>query len=354
MTPSSSASTALITADALRDFAAQILMAAETPRATAARVADALVESNLVGHDSHGVLRLPQYVKAIQAGTLNPAGELKIVRDSLATALIDCGRTFGQAAAEHGMALAIEKAAQCGTGTVVLQHCDHIGRLGEYVVSAARRGYIGQVICNGSDPGGIVAPFGGMGRALGANPIAWSIPNGSEFPIFLDFATSVVAQGKLAVAADRGEDIPEGWLLDKHGQPTRKPQDQLDGGVILPFGGHKGYALSMMIEAIGGGLSGAGFAITPGYRWDQGTVLTAIDVNAFQPLAEFEQEVVELARRLKETPLAAGFDEILMPGELEWRSRAQRARDGIPIPQNTWDRLAQLAAGLGVAPGRLL
>jgi LDH2 family malate/lactate/ureidoglycolate dehydrogenase len=346
--------TVLITADALREFAGQILMAADAPRATAARVADALVESNLVGHDSHGVLRLSPYVKAIQGGTLNPAGELKVVRESLATALIDCGRNFGQVAAERGMALAMEKAAQCGTGTVVLQHCDHIGRLGEYVVSASRQGYIGQVICNGSDPGGIVAPFGGKGRALGANPIAWSIPNGTEFPIFLDFATSVVAQGKLAVAADRGEEIPEGWLLDKHGQPTRKPQDQLDGGVILPFGGHKGYALSMMIEAIGGGLSGVGFAITPGYRWDQGTVLTAIDVNAFQPLAEFEREVVELAQRLKQTPLAAGFDEILMPGDVEWRYRARRVRDGIPIPEKTWDRLAQLGRSLGVAPGRLL
>ncbi|MEP7356017.1 MAG: Ldh family oxidoreductase [Anaerolineales bacterium] len=352
-TPSGS-DTALISAEALREFGAQILMGAGTPGPAAARVAAALVESNLVGHDSHGVLRLPQYVKAIQAGTLNPAGELKVVRESLATALIDCGRTFGQVAAERGMALALEKAAQCGTGTVVLQHCDHIGRLGEYVVTAARQGYIGQVICNGSDPGGIVAPYGGSGRALGANPIAWSIPTGSEQPIFFDFATSVVAQGKLVVAADRGEDVPEGWLLDKHGQPTRKPQDQFDGGVILPFGGHKGYALSMMIEAIGGGLSGVGFAITPGYRWNQGTVLTAIDVNAFQPRAEFEKEVVELARRLKETPLAAGFDEILMPGDVEWRSRAQRARDGIPMAQNTWDRLTQLAATLGVAPGRLL
>jgi LDH2 family malate/lactate/ureidoglycolate dehydrogenase len=346
--------TALTSADDLRDFAARILVAASTPAATAARVADALVESNLVGHDSHGVLRLPQYVKAIQAGTLNPAGELKIVREGLATALIDCGRNFGQLAAERGMALAIEKAARCGTGTVVLQHCDHIGRLGEYVVTAARQGYIGQVICNGSDPGGIVAPYGGMGRALGANPIAWSIPNGGEFPIFMDFATSVVAQGKLVVAADRGEEIPEGWLLDKHGHPSRRPQDQFDGGVILPFGGHKGYALGVMIEAIGGGLSGVGFAITPGYRWDQGTLLTAIDVNAFQPLAEFEREVVELARRLKETPLAAGFDEILMPGEVEWRYRAQRVRDGIPIPQNTWDRLVQLADTLGAPPGRLL
>ena len=354
MTPSLELGHVITSADALREFAARMLAAAGTPETPAARVADALVESNLVGHDSHGVLRLEQYVRAIRAGTLDPAGALKVVRESPATALIDCGRTFGQVAAERGMALAMEKAAQCGTGTVVLQHCDHIGRLGEYVVAAARKGYIGQVICNGSDPGGIVAPYGGKARALGANPMAWSIPTGGEFPIFLDFATSVVAQGKLVVAADRGEEVPEGWLLDKHGAPTRRPQDQFDGGAILPFGGHKGYALSMMIEAIGGGLSGVGFAITPGYHWDQGTVITALDVNAFQPLAEFEREVRELAQRLKDTPRAEGFEEILMPGEVEWRYRAERLRQGIPLPQTTWDRLAQLAATLGVAPGELL
>ncbi len=338
----------LITADVLTDFAQRVLAAASAPPPVAARVAQALVESNLVGHDSHGVLRLPQYVQAIQAGTLKPAGALTVVRESPATALVDCGWTFGQVAVQHGMQLAVDKAAICGIGTVVLRHCDHTGRIGEYAVAAARQGYIGQVICNGSDPGGIVAPFGGIGRALGANPMAWAIPNGSEFPVFLDFATSVVAHGKLQVAADRHEEIPEGWVLDKYGQPSRSPQAQFDGGAILPFGGHKGYALSVLIEAVSGGLSGVGFPILPNYRWDQGTVITAIQVDAFQPLAEFERLVTQLAERLKATPRAPGVDEIWLPGELEWRCRAQRARDGIPLPQTTWDRLVQLGSTLNV------
>jgi uncharacterized oxidoreductase len=292
------------------------------------------------------VLRLPQYVQAIQAGTLHPAGELAIVRDRPATALVDCGWTFGQVAAQRGMQMAMDKAAVCGVGTIVLRHCDHTGRIGEYAVAAAQRGFIGQVVCNGSSPGGLVAPFGGSRRALGANPMAWAIPNGSEFPLFLDFATSMVAHGKLQVAADKNEDVPEGWIVDKHGLPTRQPQDQFDGGAILPFGGHKGYALSVMIEAIGGALSGAGFPILPNYRWDQGTVLTAIQVEAFQSLVEFERLVAELGRQLKATPRAAGVEEILLPGEPEWRCRAQRLRDGIPLPQKTWDRLLELEESL--------
>ena len=339
----------LVPASDLTAFSVRLLAAAGTPAAVAQRVAQALVESNLVGHDSHGVLRLPQYVEAIRGGTLHPAGELTVLRDRPATALVDCGWTFGQVAAQRGMQMAMDKAAVCGVGTVALRHCDHTGRIGEYAVAAAQRGFIGQVVCNGSIPGGLVAPFGGRRRALGANPMAWAIPNGSPQPLFLDFATSVVAHGKLQVAADKNEDVPEGWIIDKHGLPTRHPQDQFDDGAILPFGGHKGYALSVMIEAIGGALSGAGFPIMPNYRWDQGTLLTAIQVEAFQSLAEFERLVAELGQQLKAIPRAAGVEEILLPGEPEWRCRAQRLRDGIPLPQKTWERLLELERGLSVS-----
>ncbi len=338
----------LIPAPALTDYSERLLAAAGTPAASARQVAQALVESNLVGHDSHGVLRLPQYLQAIQAGTLNPAGALTVVRETPATALVDCGWTFGHLACPRAMQLALDKAAVCGIGTVVLRHCDHTGRIGAYAVLAAQQGYIGQMICNGSDPGGLVAPYGGAARALGANPIAWAIPNGTPQPLFLDYATSIVAHGKLQVAADKGEQVPEGWIVDKAGRPTRNPQDQFDGGAILPFGGHKGYALSVMIEALGGGLSGVGFPIQPGYRWDQGSVITAIQVEAFQPLAEFEQQVADLGARLKASPRAPGVDEIFLPGELEWRTRAQRLQDGIPLPQGTWDKLLELGQGLNV------
>jgi len=170
------------------------------------------------------------------------------------------------------MEMAISKARQTDIAMVALQRCGHTGRLGEYVVTAAEQGFMGMIFCSGAPPGGIVAPYGGIGRALGANPIAWGIPGGSRGrsangrPIFLDYATSVCAQGKIQVAADKDEEIPEGWLLDKDGRPTRNPCDQFEGGVMSPFGGHKGYALGVMIGLLGGGLSGVGVPLQPGYQ----------------------------------------------------------------------------------------
>ena len=332
----------------LRRQVVEIFRAAAAPEAVAQRVAESLVESNLVGHDSHGVLRVPEYVKAIQAGTLKLTGTVQVIQETAATALLDCGWNLGQVAVPQGMVLAVAKARAQGVGVVVLRHCDHTGRIGEYAVMAAQQDMLGQVICNGSLPGGIVAPFGGSRRALGANPMAWAIPGAGEQPIFLDFATSAVAHGKLQVAADKGELVPEGWILDKAGQPTRNPSDQFDDGAILPFGGHKGYALSVMIELLAGGLSGVGFPLMPDYRWDQGTMLIALNIAAFQPVMEFKRMVGAFTERLKATPRAPGFEEILLPGEPEWRCKAARERDGIPLPEVTWQRIEESANSLGL------
>lgn len=325
-----------------------ILNAAGCPQAVSSRVTDALVESNLVGHDSHGVMRVPFYVDAIRAGTLKPDGRIEIVSETPATTLLDCGWNFGQVAAARGMEIAIQKARTLGLGMSVLRHCDHTGRIGEYVVTAAQQGLMGLVFCNGSIPGGLVAPYGGVQRALGANPLAWGIPGGEHGPIFLDFATAAVAHGKLEVAADKGELVAEGLILDKHGDPTRDPRDELDGGVILPFGGHKGYALGVMIELVGGGLSGVGYPIVPGYRWDQGTVLMAVNIEVLQPLATFQEMVQEFRERIKEVRRAPGVEEILLPGELEWQTKTKRERDGIPIPEATWQRVREYAQALGL------
>jgi uncharacterized oxidoreductase len=237
-----------------------------------------------------------------------------------------------------------------GVGVVVLGNCDHTGRVGEYAVQAAQAGMLGLLICNGSLPGGLVAPFGGVGRALGANPLAWGIPGpaGGE-PIFVDFATSAVAQGKVQVAADKGELLEPGLLLDKEGRPSRNPQDQFDGGALLPFGGHKGYALSVMIELVAGTLSGVGFPLQPGYTWNQGTLLLALNLAHFVTPAEYAAQVADFVARLKATPRAPGVDEILLPGEPEWRTRRQRLAGGIPLPEATWARLTATAQTLGVA-----
>ncbi len=336
-------------AGALRQMVNQILSALDAPPAVAERVAAALVESNLVGHDSHGVMRMPQYVDAIRAGSLHPAGRVEIIRETPGTVFLDCGWNFGHYACAQGMQLAIDKARTQGIGLAVLRHCDHTGRIGEYATMAAEQGFVGQVICNGSLPGGLVAPFGGMSRALGANPVAWAVPGGPGAPpIYLDFATAAAAHGKLEVAADKGELVPEGWILDKDGQPTRQPQDALEGGAILPFGGHKGYALGVMIELLGGGLSGVGFPILPNYRWDQGTVLTAINIEAFQPLDSFRDMVADFTQRLKARPRAPGHAEIFLPGELEWRTKQVREREGLALPEVTWDRIRAVGRTLGL------
>lgn len=334
----------------LYTFTANIFSAVDCPPMVAERVAQALVESNLVGHDSHGVMRVPFYLNAIREGRLKPHGQTSIVRETASTTLLDCGWNFGQVAAAEGMQIAIDKARKTGMAVTVLRHCDHIGRLGEYVITAAEHGMMGQVFCNGSRPGGLVAPYGGTARALGANPMAWGIP-GPDKPIYLDFATASVAHGKLEVAADKGELVAEGLILDKFGNPTCDPRDELDGGAILPFGGHKGYALGVMIELVGGALSGAGFPLMPGYRWDQGTVLIALDIEAFQDPDTFKTMIADFRARLKQVPRASGVAEILLPGELEWQTRALREEKGIPLPEKTWERLTEIAQTLGVREG---
>jgi uncharacterized oxidoreductase len=345
----------LVSASELRGRVEGIFRALGAGQGVAEQVARSLVESNLTGHDSHGVIRVPWYVRASLERTVHPDAEIRVVKESASTALLDCGFGLGQAAATRGIEMAIDKARQHDIGMVVLQHCGHIGRLGEYVVTAAEQGMMGMVYCNGSRPNGLVAPYGGIATALGANPIAWGIPGAGEGdeiadrPVFLDYATSVCAQGKIAVARDEGKAIPEGWLLDKNGQPTTDPNDQFDGGVMLPFGKHKGYCMATLIELACAGIAGIGFPLQPGYRWDQGTLLTAVNIEAFQPLDEFRAKVAEFRRRVKETPRAPDCDEILMPGEPEWRSKARRERDGIPLPENTWARIGEAAASVGLA-----
>lgn len=338
----------VIHAPELRDRIFDVFRALDCPEPVCRRVARSLVESNLVGHDSHGVMRVPGYAQAIQAGRLNPHGAIRVVKETVSTALVNCEHNFGQVAATRGMEIAVAKALHHDIAFVVLQDCGHTGRLGEYVVAAAEQGFMGLVICNGSSPGGIVAPFGGTGRALGSNPMAWGVPGGDGRPIFLDFATSVVAQGKIEVAADKNELLPEGWLLDRDGCATRDPNEQFAGGVMLPFGGYKGYALGALIELAAGGLSGAGNPLQPDYTWSQGTVLVAVRIEAFQPLDGFKQMVADYTRRLKATRRAPDCEEILLPGEPEWRCKEARDRTGIPLPERTWNRVRETALALGL------
>lgn len=331
-----------ITADRLRDIVSQVFVAAGVPSESAREAADSLVESNLVGHDSHGVLRVGAYVHMVEQGRMDPHGKVTVVHESAGTALLDGGRVFGQLAARQAMALAIAKAQERDIAMVAVRGCGHTGRMGEFVVQAAQAGCIGMVLGSGSKPGGTTAPYLGISPVFNTNPIAWGFPATKYPPVFIDFATSACAFGKIEAALDKGVPIPEGWLLDRDGNPTTDPKDYRDGGVLLPFGDHKGYGLCFLVEALCGGLTGSSCAPLPDYAagaWS--LVMSAVRIEAFQPLDRFCHMVDGLIEATKAARKAPGVKEILVPGELEWRTRAQRLEQGLDLPEATWERIVE-------------
>ena len=319
------------------------------PPDIAQRVAEALVESNLAGHDSHGVIRIPSYVEAVRRGHVIPDARPTVQKESAVLALVDGGWAFGQVSAAFATDLAVRKAREHGLAVVGIVRCTHIGRLGEYPTMAARQGVIALVTAGGSLASGVrgpAAPYGGRGRALGTNPIAVGVPGGDFPPLLLDFATTAVAGGKIMVARARRQPLPPGAILDPEGNPSTDPEDFYRGGVMLPFGGHKGYALSMVVELLSGPLTGADAHAATGRT--SGTFILAIDAGLFRPLAEFVSVADRVYRQVKETPPAPGFEEVLLPGEPEWRTRARRLAEGIPIEEATWSAIVQVARDLGI------
>jgi hydroxycarboxylate dehydrogenase B len=331
----------------LADLATQIFVAAGATSENAEGVVSSLISANLAGHDSHGVLRIPAYVNDINKGRLDPKGRPSIVRETSTTAVVDGAATFGQVGARFATSVAIDKARSGGLAIAGANHCHHTGRIGEWVEQVAAAGMVGMATTSG--PGGpySVAPFGGAKGALGTNPMAWAIPRASGHPpILMDYATSAVAQGKLQLARAKGEPVPAGSIINARGEPTTDVEEFFDGGLLLPFAGHKGYSLGVMVELLAVGLSA-------GDRVSDNTLSSCIQVLAINPAAlrpesEFIDYVERVATRLKAVPPAPGFDGVLLPGEPEARTRAARARDGIPLPDRTWEALQATARELGV------
>jgi len=334
----------------LAQIGRRLLEAANVPAETAQRVSASLVEANLAGHDSHGVIRLVQYIRAIERGQIHPRAELEIVRETATTALVDAHWAFGQVAARRAMEIAISKARQFSLGAVGLRNSAHIGRLGEYALMPVAHGMIGFVTCNSSQ---LTAPYGGVDRVFGTNPFAYGFPR-SGTPFLMDFATSVTAEGKLRVAVSKGAPIPEGQILDRDRKPTTNPADFYDGGVLLPLGGHKGYGLLMVADLLGGALTGHGCTSLPEHTTGNGVFLMAMDIAAFCPVEELTDTVDRLAAYIKAGRTAPGFDEILIPGEPEARSKAQRERDGITLPETVWQEMVAAGGQYGLAEESLL
>jgi uncharacterized oxidoreductase len=339
----------LLQPETLSHFVQRIFLAAGAPDDIAASVAESLVCSDLVGHDSHGVVRVRQYLDAIRRGDLDPAAQPAIVHDAGAVLTVDARRAFGQVAAAWTIQQAVARARTHGLAAAGLINCGHVGRLGEWVQLAADQNAIALAFCNGGGVTGSVTPYGGAARLLGTNAIAAALPVGGQPPIVLDFATSAVAEGKVRVARNRGKSIPEGWILNAQGLPSTDPNDLYTNGMLLPAATHKGYALSLLVEFLGGVLTGNGAPALGGYRPGNGVLFLVLDVAAFRPLADFLADSTRLAGAVKAVPAAPGFSEVLLPGEPEQRMEAERRATGVQVDDATWALLTEDAATLGVA-----
>lgn len=330
----------------LRDFIYNIYRGAGGTEEDARIVSDHIVDSNLAGHDSHGVINAPNYIGGMANG---PSGDkLEIVRESGAATVINVNGALGMVAARKAMEMAVEKANSCTIGAVGLHRCGHAGRMGEYPPIAAQAGMIGIVLLNGG--GRFMHPHGGTSRRLPPNPIAISVPRADGEPLLLDMTLSVVAGGKLLVQSARGEPIPEGWMIDSEGNPITDPddfRDQPQNTAVMPLGGfqfgHKGFGLAVMIDAIAGGLSWAGCSREKPTRGASGIVMFAIKIEDFIDLTDYQQEIEYLVDWVKSSAKLTGVDEIYVPGEFEERSRQTRLKKGIPIEDPTWDRLVEAA-----------
>ncbi len=338
-----------IRSQTLSTYIQALFHAAGAPTPHAERVANSLVSANLAGHDSHGVIRTVQYLNNIKDGMLDPIIEPKIARQTGVVTMVDGQQSFGQVAAHYAMTISIEKAKTYGMATTGLFRSAHVGRLGEWVQLAADEGMIGLAFCNGGSRGGLVAPHGGRARRLGTNPLACAIPRADAPPIVIDFATSVVAEGKIRVARNSGKALPPGRILDVNGEPSIDPNDLYAGGMLLPAAEHKGYCMALMMDFLGGILTTAGCAVLPTYQWGNGVLFMALNIDAFRPLDEFLAEGETVAAEMVNTPPRAGVERVLLPGEPEQLMAKERLQQGIPIDDNTWQQLVEAGTELQVA-----
>jgi len=329
-----------------------VYQAAGVSAEEAAIVARHMIGANLAGHDSHGVILLPGYIENLRAGRVVAGAPAEVLDETPATARIDGHWGFGQVVSERAMALAIEKARATMVAAVTVFQQNHVGRVADYPLMAARAGLIGIMFCDSGRGPKQVVPFGGRVPMLGTNPLCIALPSDLEAPVFLDMATSAAAGNKLRVYKNRGLPVPEGWIVDRDGRPTTDPNAYFAGGALLPMGGaqgHKGYGLGFMVEVFAGILTGLGFGVEPSGRHNDGTLMIVLNPAAFRPPDVFRAEVTAFARAISATPPAPGVSQVYYPGELEWRTEQERRRAGIPIEDETWRSLVELARRHGVA-----
>ena len=323
-------------ASELKQFAASIFTASGTAPAEAEIVSDSLVAANLAGHDSHGVMRIPEYIGWVEEGAVNLSPKPSIERSTESFAVLDGDWGWGQVIGRMAVDLAAEKALKSGVSTVFCRNSCHIGRAGEYPELLAHRGLVSVMFVNTHGAGRLVAPFGGIERRLSANPICVGVPCGDRPPIVVDLSTCAIAEGKLRNMRSVGEPVPPGCIVDSEGRESTKAEDFYGPppGALLPFGAHKGFALSLAADILAGALSGAGCSRPAATRVGNSFMLVTIDVATVRGNDGFTSDVLELVEFVKSSRLANGFSEILVPGEPETRLQEKRRSDGIPVPEH--------------------
>jgi hydroxycarboxylate dehydrogenase B len=344
----------------LIDFVADVFGHTESLPEEARRIATYLTTANLTGHDSHGVIRVPVYVRWKKTGAVVPNQTPEIVVDTPSLAVVDGKFGYGQTVTPIAVRLGIEKCRKAGLAAVALRNAGHIGRVGDWAEMAAAEGLVSVHFVNAAGSL-LVAPFGGVEKRLSTAPYCVGIPRQGQDPIVLDFATSVVAEGKCLVASRGGKKLPKGALIDADGSLSEDPhvlygpytpngpRDHTKGtGAIRAFGEHKGAGLAFICELLGGALTGTG-ATAPDRRFANGMLAFYVDPKVIDTSNFFDSEITRYADFIRATKPGAGVDEVLIPGDPERKTRAERSRNGVPLPDDTWAAIVNTAREVGVS-----
>ena len=336
------------TAEELTEICLNVFRKWNIPAAEAEIVTKSMVDANRVGHDSHGVIHLPKYVRELEDGLIQPDAPTEILHESASIAVLDGNWGFGPVVATRAVELAIQKAKQTDISSVAVSRCNEVGRLGGYACLATDAEMIGLLMANDHGGGTCVAPHGGVEGRLSTNPLACAVPIEGRDPIILDMSTSVVASGKLRVKQHRNEALPHGWLINTQGESTTNADDFYDipPAALLPFGGpvsgHKGYGLSVIVDILSGALTGASCSKGEDARVGNGLFVLVMNVSSFRGFPGFSAEIERFIGYLKSAKRAAGVDAIRMPGERGWEEQRKREREGIPIDAETWAHIQAL------------
>lgn len=342
----------LVKHEKLFEFAVDCFLCSGFAEEKARLIANTLIEADLRGLNTHGVIRIPMYLNRVRRGLINPLAETKVVVANDNMAILDAGNGMGQPCSFLAMNLAMEKAAASTIGMVGVRNSNHFGAAAYYTMMAAERQMVG-ICCSNTEP--LMAAPGGAKAVVGNNPLSLAFPGGDKPAIVIDMAMSAAAIGKIVLAQKKGESIPLGWATDKRGNNTSEPNAALDGGTLLPFAGPKGYGLALAVDILAGILTGSGFGQgvkSPFndflHQQNVGHMFMALNIASFMPVENFLGQVEKLITEIKAAPTANGVNEVYLPGEIEFNTKALRLAAGIPLPVSLLEELEAYGNELGV------